>query len=275
MATTSPVPWPRRLPEPQIHQAHVLAVDDSLVDRKVIEALLRVSSCKVTTVDSGRRALQFLGLDDERNEGGVMTGSSSSLKVDMIVTDYSMPGMTGYELLKRIKGSSEFREVPVVIMSSENINTRIDRCLEEGAEDYLVKPVKLADVRRIKDYMMMMREDGNEGRINKRKLRDGTDPSTSLNSSSASLIGSPCSDQQVLVSEQPQSSSSSSTLSPESQPPAHPESSDSPLDNHSTSLQTSQPPPQQSVSHSCLNKLESSDPNQSTTGDQIDGSVGS
>lgn len=253
MATTSPVPWPRRLPEPQIHQAHVLAVDDSLVDRKVIETLLRVSSCKVTTVDSGRRALQFLGLDDERNEGGVMTGSS--LKVDMIVTDYSMPGMTGYELLKRIKESSEFREVPVVIMSSENINTRIDRCLEEGAEDYIVKPVKLADVRRIKDYMMMMREDGNEGRINKRKLRDGADPSM--------LIGSPCSDREVVVSEQPQSSL------PESQPPAHSESSDS-SENHSPLLRTTQPPPQQSGSQSCLDKLESSEPHQSATGDQID-----
>ncbi|KAJ0014876.1 hypothetical protein Pint_19622 [Pistacia integerrima] len=47
-------------------QVHVLAVDDSFVDRKVIERLLTVSSCKVTAVDSGRRALQFLGLDEER-----------------------------------------------------------------------------------------------------------------------------------------------------------------------------------------------------------------
>ncbi|EYU42479.1 hypothetical protein MIMGU_mgv1a0145052mg, partial [Erythranthe guttata] len=44
---------------------HVLAVDDSLVDRKVIERLLKVSCCKVTAVESGRRALQYLGLDGE------------------------------------------------------------------------------------------------------------------------------------------------------------------------------------------------------------------
>jgi CheY-like chemotaxis protein len=49
------------------------------------------------------------------------------LKVNLIMTDYSMPGMTGYELLKKIKESSAFREVPVVIMSSENILPRIDR----------------------------------------------------------------------------------------------------------------------------------------------------
>lgn len=78
-------------------EAHVLAVDDSLVDRKVIERLLKISSfkgnqkilnftflffvsifgrvytdffnrvkCAVTAVDSGRRALQFLGLDEEK-----------------------------------------------------------------------------------------------------------------------------------------------------------------------------------------------------------------
>lgn len=49
------------------------------------------------------------------------------LKVDLIITDYCMPGMTGYELLKKIKESSTFKEIPVVIMSSENVLARIDR----------------------------------------------------------------------------------------------------------------------------------------------------
>ncbi|GJU34127.1 two-component response regulator ARR5-like protein [Tanacetum coccineum] len=76
------------------------------------------------------------------------------LNVNLIMTDYSMPGMTSFELLKKIKNSSTLREIPVVIMSSENILTRIDRCLEEGAEDYLLKPVKLADVTRLKDKIL-------------------------------------------------------------------------------------------------------------------------
>ncbi|KAK9117010.1 hypothetical protein Sjap_015957 [Stephania japonica] len=106
---------------------HVLAVDDSLVDRKVIERLLKISSCKVTAVDSGTRALQYLGLDGEENS------------------------TVGFNDLK---GSSAFREIPVVIMSSENVLPRINRCLEEGAEDFIVKPVKLSDVKRLKDYIM-------------------------------------------------------------------------------------------------------------------------
>ncbi|CAN1265857.1 Two-component response regulator ARR5 [Linum perenne] len=131
---------------------HVLAVDDSIVDRKLIERLLKSSSFKVTAVDSGTRALQYLGLDGEKSSSSI---GFTDLKINLIMTDYSMPGMTGYELLKKIKQeSSAFREVPVVVMSSENVLTRIHSCLEEGAEDFLVKPVKKADVTRIKNFIV-------------------------------------------------------------------------------------------------------------------------
>ncbi|KAK7265730.1 hypothetical protein RJT34_33353 [Clitoria ternatea] len=146
-------------------QLHVLAVDDSLVDRKVIERLLKISSCKVTVVDSGTRALQYLGLDGENGSLGF-----DSVKVNLIMTDYSMPGMTGYELLKKIKQeSSVFREIPVVVMSSENVLTRIDRCLEEGAEEFLLKPVKLSDVTRLKDFIMRRKVKEGEKRSHKRR----------------------------------------------------------------------------------------------------------
>ncbi|RLM79616.1 hypothetical protein C2845_PM12G31740 [Panicum miliaceum] len=118
-------------PEPP----HVLAVDDSIVDRAVISRLLRSSKYRVTTVDSGKRALEVLSLD--RNN------------VHMIITDYCMPEMSGYDLLKRVKESAELRGIPVVIMSSENSPTRIRRCLEEGAEDFLIKPVRASDVSRL------------------------------------------------------------------------------------------------------------------------------
>ncbi|KAK8512113.1 hypothetical protein V6N13_097210 [Hibiscus sabdariffa] len=168
-------------------ELHVLAVDDSYVDRKVIEKLLKISSCKVTAVESGARALQFLGLD-----GGKGSLGFNGLKVNLIMTDYSMPGMTGYELLKKIKRSSAFREIPVVIMSSENILTRIDSCLEEGAEEFLVKPVKLSDVKRLtKDCVTRGETEGKDGRrVNKRKLEDDNHSSSSSTSSSPSTTAS-------------------------------------------------------------------------------------
>ncbi|RRT47311.1 hypothetical protein B296_00022180 [Ensete ventricosum] len=115
-------------------QQHVLAVDDSSVDRAVIAGILRSSKLRVTAVDSGKRALELLGLKKD---------------VSMIITDYWMPEMTGYELLKRVKESSELKEIPVVIMSSENVPNRITRCLEEGAEEFLLKPIRPSDVSRV------------------------------------------------------------------------------------------------------------------------------
>ncbi|OWM76014.1 hypothetical protein CDL15_Pgr009659 [Punica granatum] len=125
---------------PGSKEVHVLAVDDSLVDRKVIERLLKISSCKVTAVDSGRRALQLLGMDEQ--SGHADSDESSSL-----------------------------REIPVVVMSSENTLARVDRCLEGGAEEFIVKPVKLSDVKRLRSYTN--REVRNHcRRIHKRKHQE-------------------------------------------------------------------------------------------------------
>ncbi|XP_010935473.1 two-component response regulator ORR6 [Elaeis guineensis] len=120
-------------------ELHVLAVDDSSVDLAVIARLLRSSKHRVTTVDSGKRALELLDLEPN---------------VNMIITDYWMPEMTGYDLLKKIKESSTLKEIPVVIMSSENVPNRISRCLEEGAEDFLLKPVRPSDVSRVCSRVM-------------------------------------------------------------------------------------------------------------------------
>ncbi|XP_038700751.1 two-component response regulator ORR9-like [Tripterygium wilfordii] len=138
---------------------HVLAVDDSRMDRKLIERLLNISSYQVTTVDSGSKALEFLGLQEHDqispNTPSISPNNQQEVEVNLIITDYCMPGMTGYDLLKKIKeSSSPLRNIPVVIMSSENVPSRITRCLEEGAEEFFLKPVRLSDVNRLKSHMM-------------------------------------------------------------------------------------------------------------------------
>ncbi|KAA8517243.1 hypothetical protein F0562_017505 [Nyssa sinensis] len=139
-------------------QFHVLAVDDNIIERKLIERLLKTSSYQVTTVDSGSKALEFLGLDEHGqsnpNQPSVSPNNHQEVEVNLIITDYCMPGMTGYDLLKKIKESTSLRNIPVVIMSSENVPSRITRCLEEGAEEFFLKPVRLSDMNKLRPHMM-------------------------------------------------------------------------------------------------------------------------
>ncbi|CAO2816059.1 unnamed protein product [Amaranthus hypochondriacus] len=131
-------------------QLHVLAVDDNIVDRKLIEKLLKTSSFKVTTAENAMSALEYLGIGEQQN-------TSKASKVNLVLTDYCMPGMTGYDLLKKIKESSQLKEMPVVIMSSEKVPTRINKCLEEGAQMFMLKPLKLSDIKKLKNQVMKRR----------------------------------------------------------------------------------------------------------------------
>ncbi|CAI9112672.1 OLC1v1013145C1 [Oldenlandia corymbosa var. corymbosa] len=133
------------------YRFHVLAVDDSIIDRKMIERLLKTSSFQVTIVDSAINALKFLGLHEEEKENACC---NDNMQINLIITDYCMPGMTGYDLLRKIKESSVLKDIPVVIMSSENEPSRIKRCLEEGAKDFFLKPVKQSDVNKLKSHLV-------------------------------------------------------------------------------------------------------------------------
>ncbi|KAK1270685.1 Two-component response regulator ARR17 [Acorus gramineus] len=129
---------------------HILAVDDNIVERLFVEKLLKGSAYKVTTADNGFRALEYLGLGDEPH--------MQISKISLVITDYCMPGMTGYELMKKIKESPDLKDIPIVIMSSENIPTRIEKCLEEGAEEFMLKPLQQSDVKRLRCHVMKINQ---------------------------------------------------------------------------------------------------------------------
>lgn len=123
----------------------VLLVDDSPVDRRVAQLLLSSNSCAgsfhVIAVDSAKKAMEFLGLKDGGKEQAI----------DMVLTDYCMPEMTGYDLLKAIKALNPLKPIPVIVMSSEDEPQRISRCLNAGAEDFIVKPLQSKDVQRLRN----------------------------------------------------------------------------------------------------------------------------
>ncbi|XP_064937397.1 two-component response regulator ORR4-like [Musa acuminata AAA Group] len=93
-------------------QFHVLAVDDMTVSST--ESSLRGFSghlpteggtltANVTTMDSGSKALEVLGLMEDQDISSPASTYKNQIEVNLVITDCCMPGMTGYDLLKKIK----------------------------------------------------------------------------------------------------------------------------------------------------------------------------
>ncbi|ONM04980.1 Two-component response regulator ORR12 [Zea mays] len=117
---------------------HVLIVDDTFVDRLVASRVLKTCNIQVTMVEGPKQALDFLDVEND---------------VNLILTDYCMPGMTGYDLLMEVKESPKLKHIPVVVMSSDHIPQRMQKCMDAGAKEYIIKPIKAIDVPRILSYI--------------------------------------------------------------------------------------------------------------------------
>ncbi|KAL6644254.1 hypothetical protein ACP70R_015862 [Stipagrostis hirtigluma subsp. patula] len=117
---------------------HVLIVDDTPLDRLVASMVLKRFNIRVTTVEGPKQALEFLDTEHD---------------VNLILTDYCMPDMTGYDLLMEVKESPKLKHLPVVVASSDDIPERIKMCLDGGAKEYIVKPIKDVHVPRILSYI--------------------------------------------------------------------------------------------------------------------------
>lgn len=105
---------------------NVLVVDDSAVMRAMIIRTLRLSGVplgEVCQAGCGEEALTQL----------------ESHWIDLALVDLNMPGMDGEELVDRIRHSKEFAQLPVIIVSTESSETRIERLCSKGAE-FVHKP---------------------------------------------------------------------------------------------------------------------------------------
>jgi signal transduction histidine kinase/CheY-like chemotaxis protein len=113
----------------------VLVVDDNATNRRILEANLRNWGAHPTAVDGGRTALEALAHAFERGE-----------IFDLAVIDLHMPEMDGVELTGRILADPRFARIGIVVLSSAGPSEYAARCRALGAADYLVKPVRAADL---------------------------------------------------------------------------------------------------------------------------------
>jgi signal transduction histidine kinase len=105
-------------------QGKILVVDDNRMNRIKLSRSLEVQGHTVGLAEDGQGALDLLKAE----------------AFDVVLLDIVMPGMDGYEVLERIKGDPELRDIPVIVISALDEMDSTVRCIEMGAEDYLPKP---------------------------------------------------------------------------------------------------------------------------------------
>jgi DNA-binding response OmpR family regulator len=107
-----------------IDAARVLVVDDDEMLREQLALVLERLGHTVTMAANGREGLEIAEREDP----------------DLVITDLSMPGMDGFELLARLKAEPRTQQIPVIVVSGEGDAASVVRSLERGAEDHLTKP---------------------------------------------------------------------------------------------------------------------------------------
>jgi adenylate cyclase len=122
LKSIKPVADTEELPE---DTGHILIVDDIEANRNLLTRQLTRQGHTVSTVSSGAEALETL------QDGNF----------DLVLLDLMMPGMSGYEVLARMKKDESLRNLPVIMISALDEVDSVVRCIEAGAGDYLHKPI--------------------------------------------------------------------------------------------------------------------------------------
>ena len=125
----------------------ILIVEDSATMRALLASSLEELEIpvKITEAESGFEALRLL----------------PRFAFDLIVTDINMPDINGLELLSFVKSNDRYREIPLVVVSTEGSDRDRDKGLGLGADHYLVKPFDPEALREVaRDLLARPLQDG-------------------------------------------------------------------------------------------------------------------
>jgi two-component system chemotaxis response regulator CheY len=102
-----------------------LVVDDSSTMRSILRMTLKKRGAEVLEAKNGFDAL------------GVLKNTDF---VDVMLVDWNMPGMNGYELLCNVRSNRMYDEVQIVMVTTETSLTAMSTALQAGANEYIMKP---------------------------------------------------------------------------------------------------------------------------------------
>ena len=105
--------------------AHILLVEDNIINQQLATEILARSNVRITTAANGQEALERL----------------KAAAYDLILMDIQMPKMDGYETTREIRADSRYEKLPIVAMTAHAMKGVRDQCLEAGMNDYITKPI--------------------------------------------------------------------------------------------------------------------------------------
>ena len=109
----------------------VWVIDDDEEMGRAIGLMLKLLDCETTLFLSARSAVQVL-----------LTGRRPHL----MIVDINMPEISGLDLIEFLRRRPEWKDMPIVMLSSEAADTAIDKALAGGADAYVTKPVTLEEL---------------------------------------------------------------------------------------------------------------------------------
>ena len=117
----------------------ILVVDDSATTRSLIASHLSESGeYDIVEASSGFEALKVL----------------PSRKVDLIITDINMPDINGLELISFVRENPIYRDIPTMIITTEDSDEDRKRGMELGAREYVVKPFTMEQIQEAVDRIL-------------------------------------------------------------------------------------------------------------------------
>jgi DNA-binding response OmpR family regulator len=111
-------------------QTKILIVEDDLYMQAILKEFLS-ATYEIAISQDGMEALAFM------QSGNVP---------DLIISDLNTPKLNGLELITQVKVSDFFRSIPIIILSGEDSSEKRIKCLDSGADDFIVKPFNPAEL---------------------------------------------------------------------------------------------------------------------------------
>lgn len=110
----------------------ILVVDDAQTMRRIIVNLLRqLGFTNMTEADDGTTAWDKL----------------NSEHIDLVISDWNMPKMTGIELLKKVRESEKYKITPFIMVTAEGKRENVVAAVQAGVSNYIVKPFNAATLK--------------------------------------------------------------------------------------------------------------------------------